>query len=491
MSTTKGAVKVPVSEYVTKHNLQKLIEDAVNQCYQKQAANPAAFFATFFAQKINSQAITKVVAREILDSRGNPTVEVDVYCGSVLIARASAPSGASTGSNEAKEIRDGDKARYQGKGVLKAVSNVNGTLNDVLKGKNVDNLRDCDTAMITKDGTELKENLGGNAITACSFAIAAAGAKLAQEELFLYLARQFHGNNEDETRKYRLPTPLVNILNGGKHAGGKLKIQEFMIVPRSDIPFKEALRYVTEVYHTLGNILAKAKGKSSKNVGDEGGFAPLLETPDEALTFIEQAIKESGYEVGKDVRLALDCAASEFYNSETKKYEVIEGKFLSSDEMVDFYDKLVADHPALISIEDPLDEADYDGWAKFTERLGSKIMVVGDDLFTTNPRLIKKGIEAKWANALLLKVNQIGTITEAMEAAKLMFDNKNQVIVSHRSGETETTLIADLSVAIGARFIKTGATARGERVAKYNRLLQIEEYLAEHNLLDTTKEETA
>jgi len=440
--------------------------------------------ANYFAQKINSQAIVKVVGREILDSRANPTVEVDVFCGSVLAGRASAPSGASTGSNEARELRDNDKQRYLGKGTLKAVSNVNGPINEVLKGKNVDNLKECDDAMRQKDGSELKENLGGNALTAVSFAVATAGAKLAQEELFLYLARQFTGKSieEDENQKFKLPTPLVNIVNGGKHAGGKLKIQEFMIVPRSDIPFKEALRYIAEVYHKLGAIVSK-KDKSAKNVGDEGGYAPQFASPDEALSTIEEAIKAAGFEVGKDVKLALDCAASEFYDAESKKYEVIEGKFLTSDEMVDFYDQLIKDHPALCSIEDPLDEADYDGWAKFTARLGDKIMCVGDDLFTTNPRLIKKGIEGKWANALLLKVNQIGTITEAMEAAKLMFDNKNNVIVSHRSGETETTLIADLAVAIGAKYIKTGAPARGERVSKYNRLLQIEEYLQEHNML--------
>lgn len=404
----------------------------------------------------------------------------------MLIARGSAPSGASTGSNEAKELRDGDKARYQGKGVLKAVANINNTLNEALKGKNVDSLRDCDEAMKVKDGTELKEILGGNAITACSFAIATAGAKLGNEELFLYLAKQFAPKKDDaaEETKYRLPTPLVNILNGGKHAGGKLKIQEFMIVPRSDIAFKEQLRYVAEVYHCLGGILTKAKGKSSKNVGDEGGFAPALETPDEALSFIEEAIKSAGFKVGEDIKLALDCAASEFYDAESKKYEIIEGKFVTSDELVEFYEKLVADHPALVSIEDALDEKDYDGWIKFTQKLGSKVMVVGDDLFTTNTRLIKKGLEAKWANALLLKVNQIGTISEAMDAAKLMFDQKYQVIVSHRSGETESTVISDLAVAIGARYIKTGAPARGERVNKYNRLLQIEEYLQENNLLE-------
>ena len=239
--------------------------------------------------------------------------------------------------------------------------------------------------MIEADGTELKEKLGGNSITACSFAIAVAGSNLAQEELFLYLARQF----DQQKKKFSLPTPLVNILNGGKHAGGKLKIQEFMIVPVGDKSFKEALRKVATVYHHLGKILVKTKGQSAKNLGDEGGFAPSLDTPDEALNAIEEAIKSAGYEVGKDVKLALDCAASEFYDKETKKYEITEGNFVTSEELVDFYDKLVQDHPALTSIEDAMDECDYEGWAKFTERLKDKVMVVGDDLYTTNTRLIK------------------------------------------------------------------------------------------------------
>jgi len=256
-----------------------------------------------------------------------------------------------------------------------------------------------------------------------------------------------------------------------------------MIVPCGDKSYSEALRKVTTVYHHLGKILVKQKGKSSKNLGDEGGFAPNLDTPDEALSLIEDAIKASGFEVGIDVKLALDCASSEFYDSETKKYEITEGNFITSEELLLFYEKLINDHPALCSIEDGFDEKDYEGWKSFTKKLGEKIMIVGDDLYTTNSRLIKKGIEEKWANALLLKVNQIGTISEAMEAAKLIFSSNQNVIVSHRSGETETTIISDLAVAIGAKFIKTGATARGERVSKYNRLLQIEDYLKQNNLL--------
>jgi enolase len=424
-------------------------------------------------------SIHKLVGREILDSRGNPTVEVDVYTTATRIAgRASAPSGASTGSNEALELRDGDKSRYLGKGVTKSVNNINGPLSDAVKGLSVDNLRTADDALQAKDGTELKTNLGGNSITAASFAVATAGANLAQEELYEYLARNYR-KDDAATRKYSIPTPLVNILNGGKHAGGKLKIQEFMIVPRSDIEFKEALRIVTEIYHTLGSLLAKEKGPSSKNVGDEGGFAPLLETPDEALTFIERATEKAGFTVGKDIFLALDAAASEFYDRETGKYEFIEGTWLTSDETVDAYAQLIKDHPALISLEDALDEKDYDGWKKLTQKLSASVQIVGDDLYTTNTRLIKQGIEEKWATALLLKVNQIGTISEAVDAANLIFGANQNVIVSHRSGETATTLISDLAVAIGAQYIKTGAPARGERVAKYNRLLQIEEHLKE------------
>lgn len=500
---SSSEAKLSVNEYLNKYQLQKLIEDAINHCYQTQATNPTAYMASYFSTRTNTQAIQKLIGREILDSRGNPTVEVDVYTSEDKIAgRASAPSGASTGSNEALELRDGDKSRYLGKGVTKAVNNVNGPLSDALKGKNVDNLRECDDAMRQKDGTELKTNLGGNSITAASFAIATAGANLSGEELYEYLARQFvptsasasatATSSGEETattattaqqKSFSIPTPLVNILNGGKHAGGKLKIQEFMIVPRSDIEFKEALRQVTEVYHALGSLLAAECGASSKNVGDEGGFAPSLDTPDQALTFIERAIEKAGYTVGEDIFLAIDAAASEFYDKETGKYEAIEGKFFSSDEMVDFYEKMIQDHPAFISLEDALDEKDYDGWKKLTARLGHRVMLVGDDLYTTNTRLIKQGLEEKWANALLLKVNQIGSITESMDAASMIFNAGQNVIVSHRSGETATTIISDLAVAIGAQYIKTGATARGERVGKYNRLLQIEEDLKKKDML--------
>jgi len=349
----------------------------------------------------------------------------------------------------------------------------------------VTDLTGCDEAMCKADGTELKENIGGNAITAASFAIAEAGAKAAGVELFVHLANAFHGASKPA--KFRLPTPMVNILNGGKHAGGNLKIQEFMILPRSDIEFREALRVVTTVYHHLGKILAAQYGLGAKNLGDEGGYAPSMDTADQALTAIESAVVAAGFTMctpstpAGDIRLAMDCAASEFFKD--GMYEVETGNMKTTDEMVDFYERLVNTHPAICSIEDPLNETDYDGFAKMTARLGDRIMIVGDDLYTTNTNLLKKGIAGKWANALLLKVNQIGTITEAMNAARMEFEVAHKVIVSHRSGETVTTLISDLAVAIGAQFIKTGATARGERVAKYNRLLAIEDYLRENGML--------
>lgn len=486
--------KISVSEYLQKTNMQKLIEEAINECYASQSDNPIAFLANYFASKGSASKITKLVGREILDSRGNPTVEVDVYLEdeSKVTARASAPSGASTGSNEAVELRDSDNPkRYLGKGTLTAVSNVTNTISPALRGLDVSDLVALDEKMIELDGTDNKSKLGGNAITATSFALSYAGARLAGEELFTFLAKQYQkavGSGDDQGTalpdKFRMPTPMVNILNGGKHAGGKLKIQEFMIVPREDIPYRERLRYAAEVYHHLGTILVRLKGKSAKNVGDEGGYAPDMETATEALSAIEEAIGAAGYELGTDIRLALDCAASEFFDAEKQLYEIQEGKFLNRDEMVDFYEKLYNDHPALISIEDGMAEDDYEGWAKLTERLGDRILIVGDDLYTTNTKFIRRGIDEKWANALLLKVNQIGTITESMRAAKMIFDANQNVVVSHRSGETETTLIADLAVALGARYIKTGSTARTDRLAKLNRLLQIEEYLTEKGQLD-------
>lgn len=412
--------------------------------------------------------------RQILDSRGNPTVEVDLYMNGNFIARDSSPSGASTGTNEAVELRD-KTDDYFGKSVNNAVKNVNKFNSSLYLDDNyVSNQVGFDMELCRFDGTTLKENLGGNATTAISFAAATASAKINQIELFQHI-----GNVYELVDEYKLPTPMVNILNGGKHAGGNLQIQEFMIMPAENISFKEKLHNVTSVYHSLGNILVNRYGVSSKNLGDEGGFAPQLDSPGEALNVIEEAIEKSGFIAGKDIYLALDCASSEYYDKSTGKYEVEKNLFLSNVELVEYYKKLVEQHPSLKSIEDPFDEFDYEGWRIFTKELGDKVMIVGDDLFTTNIKTVENGIKNKWANSLLLKVNQIGTITEAVEAAKLMFENKMNVIVSHRSGETTSTLIADLSVGIGAKYIKTGAPARGERIVKYNRLLQIEEFLQE------------
>ncbi|KAJ5066781.1 enolase [Anaeramoeba ignava] len=475
-----------LKEYLEKNKISQNFEDVLNECLEKLPEDPFGFFANAFGRYAHKPVIEKLVARQILDSRGNPTVEVDVYAkvnGQVkLIARSSAPSGASTGSNEALELRDGDKGVYGGKGVLTACKNVNEILSPQLKGKELFDQNVLDELMCKIDGTELKTKIGGNAITATSFALAEAAAILNDEPLFLHVAKNFYGKDKIP-KKFALPVPMVNILNGGKHAGGKLKIQEFMIVPSRNVPFKERLRRVVAVYHTLGGLVVKKYGVSAKNLGDEGGFAPLIDTPDEALNIIEEAITTAGFKVGEDIGLALDSASSEFYDSEKKLYEITEGKFLTSEELVDYYVELVKNHPGIMSIEDGLDEKDYAGWINMTQKLGDKIMIVQDDITTSNPRLIKQGIEEKWANALLLKINQIGTMKEGYEAVRLIHGNNGSVVVSHRSGETTNSVISDLVVGIGAGYIKTGAPARGERTAKYNRLLQIEEYLEEHGML--------
>lgn len=481
------AMQKEVLKYLNDNGVSQKVNDAVNKLCKARSDDPIGSLVRLLAAEAKPARITKLVGREILDSRGNPTVEVDVH-GFVwgeekVLGQGSAPSGASTGSNECLELRDGDAKRYLGKGTLKAVGNVNTALSEVVKGMDPTDLKAVDAAICKADGTQLKKNLGGNALTAVSFAVAHAGAAVANKELFLHLAKFFHGQ---VPAQFSLPRPMVNILNGGKHAGGDLKIQEFMIVPKAGNLFSENLRIVTQVYHHLAKILVAEKGPSAKNLGDEGGFAPNLKSPHETLTYIERAIEAAGFKVGGDVFLALDCASSEFYDEKSKKYEVEKGKSLTTDAMIQYYLDLKKQHPALISIEDGLHEQDYDGWVKLTAAFANEhkgFHLIGDDLYTTNTELIAKGISAKWANALLLKVNQIGTISESMQAAKMIFADRGAVAVSHRSGETADTLIADLSVAIGSQFIKTGATARGERVAKYNRLLQIEEYLKANNML--------
>ncbi len=411
-------------------------------------------------------AIIETYAREILDSRGNPTVEVEVFLEDGTIGHAAVPSGASTGAFEACELRDGDKARYGGKGVLKAVENVNSIIGPAIQGFDATEQAAIDKLMISLDGTDNKSKLGANAILGVSMAVARAAAKSLDLPLYQYLG----GFNAKE-----LPVPMMNILNGGAHADNNVDIQEFMIMPVGAESFTEALRSCAEVYHTLKTVL-KGKGLST-GVGDEGGFAPNLESNEEALEVICEAIKAAGYEPGKDFKLAIDAASSEFYKD--GKYDLAgEGKIKTAEEMVDFYEYLVGKYP-IVSIEDGLAEEDWDGWKVLTDRLGKKVQLVGDDLFVTNSKRLAKGIDMGVANSILVKVNQIGTLTEAFEAMELAKRSGYTCVVSHRSGETEDAIIADVAVAVNAGQIKTGAPARSERVAKYNQLLRIEENLYE------------
>lgn len=410
--------------------------------------------------------ITDVYAREILDSRGNPTVEVEVYLEDGTISRAAVPSGASTGMFEAVELRDGDKSRYLGKGVLKAVENVNDIIGPAIIGYDATEQVAIDKIMIELDGTPNKGKLGANAILGVSMAVAKAAAESLDLPLFQYLG----GTNAKE-----LPVPMMNILNGGAHADNNVDIQEFMIMPVGAENFAQALRMCAEIYHTLKNVL-KGKGLVT-GVGDEGGFAPNLGSNEEALQVICEAIKEAGLEPGKDIMLAIDAASSEFYKD--GKYELAgEGKTKTAAEMVDFYEELVNKYP-IISIEDGLAEEDWDGWKVLTERLGKKVQLVGDDLFVTNTERLSKGITNDTANAILIKVNQIGTLTETFDAIEMAKRAGYTCVISHRSGETEDATIADIAVAVNAGQIKTGAPARSERVAKYNQLLRIEDLLAE------------
>ncbi len=405
--------------------------------------------------------IEKVWAREVLDSRGNPTVEAEITIKGHRIS-AIAPSGASTGTWEAHELRDGGD-RYGGKGVLKAVENIRGEIAKKIVGMDPVDQRGIDEAMIALDGTENKARLGGNATVAVSLAVARAGAFAEGVDVYQ------HVGGDHAT----LPVPMLNIINGGKHAGGDLKIQECMIIPAGAKSFSECLRMSSEVYMHLKSILKSKYGAGAINIGDEGGFAPPLDTVDEALSTIVAAISDAGYVPGKDVFLAMDAASSEFYSDGI--YDV-DGMKLSAGELADHYVQLTKDHP-VISIEDPFFEDDFETTAELTKKIGSHVQIVGDDLFVTNSKRLARGIEEGAANALLLKVNQIGTVSESGDAAKMSFDHKYNVVVSHRSGESEDTTIADLSVGWGSGEIKTGAPARGERTAKYNRLLRIEEDL--------------
>lgn len=405
--------------------------------------------------------IERVWAREVLDSRGNPTVEAEILINGHRIT-AIAPSGASTGSFEAHELRDGGH-RYGGKGVTKAVENIRTEISKALIGMDVNDQRAIDETMIELDGTDNKTRLGGNAMVAVSLAAAKAGAASEHMEVYEYIG------DDGMT----LPVPMFNIINGGKHAGGNLKIQEFMVIPAGAPSFSECLRMSAEVYMSLKSLLKKKYGAAAVNIGDEGGFAPPLNTSSEAMDTIIAAISDAGYSPGKDTFLALDAASSEFFDNGV--YDVDDLK-LSAGELVDHYSRLVSEYP-LISIEDPFFEDDFESTAELTRKVGADVQIVGDDLFVTNTKRLSRGIDMKAANSMLLKVNQIGTVTESGDAAEMCFSNGYSVVVSHRSGESEDTTIADLSVGWGSGQIKTGAPARGERTAKYNRLLRIEEQL--------------
>ena len=412
--------------------------------------------------------IVKIIGREILDSRGNPTVEVEVWLASGVMGRASVPSGASTGIHEAIELRDGDKSRYNGKGVLKAVKHVNDTIAPRLLGMSALQQADIDRAMIALDGTLTKSRLGANAILGVSLAVAQAAAAYLKMPLYRYLGGE---------QAHVMPIPMMNIINGGSHSNAPIAFQEFMIRPVGASSFHEGLRMGVEVFHALKSVLAKRN--LSTAVGDEGGFAPELTGTEDALDCLMQAIRRAGYEPGKDVRIALDCASSEFFVDgiyDYSKFEGEKGKRRTSEEQIDYLEQLISQYP-IDSIEDGMSEEDWDGWQKLTERIGQRCQLVGDDLFVTNVEYLSKGIQKHCANAILIKVNQIGTLTETLAAIDMAQRHGYNSIVSHRSGETEDTCIADIAVATNSGQIKTGSLSRSERVAKYNQLLRIEEML--------------
>ncbi len=412
--------------------------------------------------------IKDIVGREILDSRGNPTVEVDVILENGVLGRAAVPSGASTGEREALELRDGG-SRYMGKGVLKAVENVNGPLRDLVIGMDVENQKALDYAMIELDGTDTKSKFGANAILGISMAALRASAINVAKPLYKYVNEKF-GNGEMSE-----PKPMMNIINGGAHADNKLDFQEFMIIPQRDT-IKERVRVGAEVFHNLKKVLNE-KGLAT-GVGDEGGFAPDLQSNTEGFELIIEAIRRAGYEPGVDVCLGIDVAASEFYDKELGKYKFkwSTGEEFSTDELINYYEDLISKYP-IISIEDPVDENDWEGFTKITERIGDKVQLVGDDLFVTNKKCLQMGIDKHAGNAILLKVNQIGTITETLETIELARESNYKTVLSHRSGETEDTTIADLSVGLNLGQIKTGSMSRTDRVCKYNQLIRIEEEL--------------
>ena len=412
--------------------------------------------------------ITNIHARELIDSRGNPTVEAVITLADGSQGSAIVPSGASTGAREAIELRDGDMSRFMGKGVLKAVSHVNTEIADIIKGMDANDQKGIDKAIIELDGTHNKSRLGANALLAASLASAHAAANSKGEALYQHLGGVFGTQGQ-----FKLPVPMMNIINGGEHADNSVDMQEFMIVPVGASSLAEAVRYGTEVFHNLKSVLSK-KGMSTA-VGDEGGFAPDLSSNEEAIEVILQAIENAGFTAGKDIYLGLDCAASEYYK-DGKYVLAAEGKSFDAAGMVDYLENWVNQYP-IITIEDGLDEADWDGWAYLTQRLGDKIQLVGDDLYVTNPSIFAEGIEKNIANSILIKFNQIGTLSETLEAIQMAHNANYTAVVSHRSGETEDTTIADLAVATNAGQIKTGSLSRSDRIAKYNQLIRIEEML--------------
>ncbi|MEE2671103.1 MAG: phosphopyruvate hydratase [Bdellovibrionota bacterium] len=425
--------------------------------------------------------IDRIIARQILDSRGNPTVEVDLYTESGAMGRASVPSGASTGSREALELRDGDKSYFLGKSVRKAIQNINEKIAPAVVGMEVSELRNIDNKMLELDGTDFKNNLGANAMLAVSMASCRAGALEAKKPLYKYLNENLSSPNA--VGYMRHPAPLMNIVNGGEHASNSLDIQEFMIVPHLKKSFSENLRAGVEVFHNLKKVFEK-KGYST-NVGDEGGFAPDLKSNEECFACIKEAVENAGYKFGEEISISLDCAASEFYDKDKGLYSM-NGESYTTDQIISYYEGLVNTLP-IYSIEDGLDESDHAGWTEMTKRLGDKTILVGDDLFVTNEKIFRTGIENGEANAILIKINQIGTISETFDTLKLAYESNYKTIISHRSGETADDFIADLAVACGSGHIKTGSASRSDRIEKYNQLLRIEEEMAENAKFDPIK----
>jgi len=417
--------------------------------------------------------ISKIHAREVIDSRGNPTVEAVITLENGTIGQAIVPSGASTGAREAIELRDDDKSRFMGKGVLQAVENVNTEIAKLIIGMDVEDQTGIDNAMIKLDGTDNKGRLGANALLAASLATAHAAANDQGLPLYQYLGGKFGTIDSSGAGQFKLPVPMMNIINGGEHADNSVDMQEFMIVPVGAPTIAEAIRYGTEVFHNLKSVLSKRGMNTS--VGDEGGFAPDLSSNEEAIEVILEAIENAGYTPGKDICIGLDCAASEYYK-DGQYVLASEGKSFDAAGMIDYLEDWVNKYP-IITIEDALDEADWEGWALLTERLGDKIQLVGDDLYVTNPNIFREGIDKNIANSILIKFNQIGTLTETLEAIKMAHDSNYTAVVSHRSGETEDTTISDLAVATNAGQIKTGSLSRSDRIAKYNQLIRIEEML--------------